>query len=83
MMYEVTIACAGGDDLIIAKSFIMDCEGPVSNWYSYLPARSVESWYDLKNKLRQDFKGFKKDDSATADNFQCLQQDKEPLYDYF
>jgi hypothetical protein len=41
------------------------------------------SWSDLKNKLRQDFQGFRRDDSSAADNFQCLQQDKEPLYDYF
>jgi hypothetical protein len=41
------------------------------------------SWSDLKNKLRQDFQGFRRDDSSAADNFQCLQQDKEPHYDYF
>jgi hypothetical protein len=73
MTYEVTIASAGGDDPIMAKSFIMACEGPVAIWYSY----------DLKNKLRQDFEGFKRDESTAADNFQCLQQDKEPLYDCF
>jgi hypothetical protein len=83
MTYKVTIASAGGDDPIMAKSFIMACEGPATNWYSYLPPRSIVSWNDLKNKLRQDFQGFKRDHLAAADNFQCLQQDKEPFYYYF
>ena len=30
MTYETTIALAGGDDHIMAKSFIMACEGPVT-----------------------------------------------------
>lgn len=69
MTYKVTIASVGGDDPIMAKSFIRACEGPVANWNSYLPPRSIASWNDLKNKLRKDFQGFKRDDSAAADNF--------------
>jgi hypothetical protein len=66
MIYEVTIASAGVDDPIMAKSFIMACEGPVATWYSYLPRRSITSWSDLKNKLRQDFQGFRRDDSLSS-----------------
>jgi hypothetical protein len=62
MTYEITVASAGGDDPIMAKSFIMACEGPVANWYSYLPPRSILSWNDHKNKLKQDFQDFKRDD---------------------
>ena len=36
MTYEATIASAGGDDPIMAKSFVMAYEGPVATWYSYL-----------------------------------------------
>jgi hypothetical protein len=54
-----------------------------ATWYSYLPPRFITSWSDLKNKLRQDFQGFRRGDSSAADNSQCLQHDKEPLYDYF
>ena len=31
MTYEATIASAGGDDSIIAKSFVIACKGPVTN----------------------------------------------------
>jgi hypothetical protein len=29
--YEATIASAGGDDVALAKSFIISCEGPILN----------------------------------------------------
>lgn len=83
MAYEVTVASAGGDDPIMAKSFIMACEGLVANWYSFLPSRSISSWFDLKSKPKQDFQGFKRDDLNAAEAFQCLQMDRESLYDYF
>ena len=44
MAYEATIASAGGNDPIMAKSFIMACEGPLANWYSHQPAGSITSW---------------------------------------
>jgi len=43
MTYEATIASAGGDDSIIAKSFVIVCEGPVTNWYSYIQPLSIQS----------------------------------------
>jgi hypothetical protein len=36
MRYESTMNSAGGDDVALAKSFIIACEGPVLNWYSLL-----------------------------------------------
>ena len=36
LAYETTIASAGGNDSIMAKSFVMSYEGSVANWYSYL-----------------------------------------------
>ena len=44
MAYEATIALAGGDGPIMAKSFIMACEGPVANWYSHQTSGSITSW---------------------------------------
>ena len=68
---------------IMEKSFIMACEGPVANWYSHQPSGSITSRPQLKARLRQDFQGFGGLDPNTIENFQCLQGDKEPLYDYF
>jgi hypothetical protein len=83
MAYEATIVSASGDDPIMAKSFIMVCKGPVANWYSYLAPNTISSWNQLKSKLKQDFQGFRKLDPNTVENFQCIQGDREPLYDYF
>jgi hypothetical protein len=32
MRYESTVNSAGRDDVALAKSFIIACEGPVLNW---------------------------------------------------
>jgi hypothetical protein len=36
MSYEAAVNSAGGDDVALAKSFIIACEGLVLNWYSLL-----------------------------------------------
>jgi hypothetical protein len=55
MRYESAVNSAGGDDVALAKSFIIACEGPVLNWYSLLQPHSVCSWVDLKTKFMQAF----------------------------
>jgi hypothetical protein len=55
MRYESAVNSAGGDDVALAKSFIIACEGPVLNWYSLLLPHSVCSWVDLKTKFMQAF----------------------------
>ena len=55
MTYEATIASARGDDPILAKSFVMACEGPATTWYSYLQPLSITSWFHLRERLKQDF----------------------------
>ena len=82
MTYEATIASAGGDDPIMAKSFIMACEGPVATWYSYLPPLSITSRFHLRDRLKQDFQVFKKAAITSVEEFQCFQMDREPLPDY-
>ena len=82
MTYEATIASAGGDNPILAKSFIMACEGPVATWYSYLPPLSITSRFHLRDRLKQDFQVFKKAAITSVEEFQCFQMDREPLPDY-
>jgi hypothetical protein len=48
MRYESVVNSAGGDDVALAKSFIIACEGLVLNWYSLLQPHSVCSWVELK-----------------------------------
>jgi hypothetical protein len=37
MSYQVAVASSGGDDVTMAKSFIIDLEGPALTWYTRLP----------------------------------------------
>jgi hypothetical protein len=55
MRYESAVNSAGGDDVALAKFFIIVCGGPVLNWYSLLQPHSVCSWVDLKTKFIQAF----------------------------
>jgi hypothetical protein len=41
MRYESAVNSAGEDDVALAKSFIISCEGLVLNWYSLLPPHSI------------------------------------------
>jgi hypothetical protein len=41
MSYEAALNPTGGDDVALAKSFIIACEAPVLNWYSLFPPHLV------------------------------------------
>jgi hypothetical protein len=58
MSYEAAVNSAGRDDVALAKSFIIACEGPILNWYSLLPPHSICSWVNLKTKFIQAFQIF-------------------------
>jgi hypothetical protein len=68
MRYESAVNSAGGDDVALAKSFIIACEGPVLNWYSLMPPHYICSWVDLKTKFMQAFQMFH---DTTAESSDC------------
>jgi hypothetical protein len=82
MRYELAVNSAGGDDVALAKSFIIDCEGPVLNWYSLLQLHSVCSWVDLKTKFMQAFQMFHDTTAESSDLYNCKQKDREPLRNF-
>jgi hypothetical protein len=71
MRYESAVNSAGGDDVALAKSFIISCEGPVLNWYSLLSPHSVYSWVDLKTKFMQAFQMFHDTTAEASDLYNC------------
>jgi hypothetical protein len=73
---------AGGDDVALAKSFIISCKGPILNWYSLLPPHSVCSWVDLKTKFVQAFQMFHDTTAESSDLYNCKQKDREPLWKF-
>jgi hypothetical protein len=82
MRYESAMNLAGGDDVALAKSFIIACEGPVLNWYSLLQPHSVYSWVDLKTKFMQAFQMFHDTTVESSDLHNCRQKDREPLRNF-
>jgi hypothetical protein len=79
MRYESAANSAGGDDVALAKSFIIACEGPVLNWYSLLQPHSVFSWVDLKTKFMEAFQMFHDTTAESSDLYNCKQKDRGPL----
>jgi hypothetical protein len=82
MRYESAVNSVGGDDVALAKSFIIACEGPVLNWCSLLQPHSVCSWVDLKTKFIQAFQIFHETTAQSSDLYNCKQKDREPLRNF-
>jgi hypothetical protein len=82
MRYESAVNSAGGDDVALAKSFMIACEGLVLNLYSLLPPYSVCSWVDLKTKFMQAFQMFHDATAESSDLYKCKQKDREPLWNF-
>jgi hypothetical protein len=61
MSYEAAIASSVGDDMTLAKLFIISLENAVANSYARLPPRSITSWEQLKEKFLVNFQGFQAD----------------------
>jgi hypothetical protein len=82
MRYESAVNSARGDDVALAKSFIIACECPVMNWYSLLQPHSVCSWVDLKTKFMQAFQIFHETTTESSDLYNCKQKGREPLRNF-
>ena len=83
MSFEAAVASSGGNDTVLAKSFIITTGGDALAWYSMLRPSSVYSWEDLHDKIITNFKGFNTESLTSMDLFQCKQNQGEALRDYF
>ena len=83
MSFEVVVASAGGNDTVLAKSFVIAVDGDALTWYSMLRPSSVYSWEDLRDKIIANFKGITIESLTSMDLFQCKQNQGEALRDYF
>ena len=73
MSYEAAVASAGGDDIVLAKSFVIAAEGDALAWYSMLKPSTVYSWENLRDKILANFKGLAAQSLTSTDLFQCKQ----------
>jgi hypothetical protein len=76
MRYESAVNSTGGDDVALAKSFIIAYEGPVLNSHSLLQPHSICSWVDLKMKFMQAFQIFHETTAESSDLYNCKQKDR-------
>jgi hypothetical protein len=83
MSFDAVVASAGGNDTVLAKSFVIAAEGNALAWYSMLRPSSVYSWEDPRDKIVANFKGFTIGSLTSMDLFQCKQNHGEALRDYF
>ena len=83
MSFEAAVDSAGGNDTVLAKSFVIAAEGDALAWYSMLKPSSGYSWEDLRDKIIANFKGFTIKSLTSMDLFQCKQNQGEALRDYF
>jgi hypothetical protein len=83
MSFEAAVASASGNEVVLAKSFIIAAEGDALAWYSMLRPSSVYSWEDLRDKILANFKGFRSESLTSMDLFQCKQNQGEALKNYF
>jgi hypothetical protein len=83
MSYQVTVASSGGDDAMMAKSFIIALEGPALTWYTRLPPLSIDSWRGLRDKFLLNFQGYRPDTDALAELSLCKQLERETLREYY
>jgi hypothetical protein len=83
MSYQVVVASSGGDDAMMAKSFIIALEGPALTWYTRLPPLSIDSWRSLRDKFLLNFQGYRPDTDALAELSLYKQQEKETLWEYY
>ena len=69
MSFKVAVASAGGNDTVLAKSFVIVDKGDALAWYSMLRPSLVYSWEDLRDKIIANFKGFTIESMTSMDLF--------------
>ena len=69
MSYEAAVALAGGDNAVLAKSFVIATEGDALAWYSMLKPNTVYSWENLWDKILANFKGLVAQSLTSTDPF--------------
>jgi hypothetical protein len=69
MSFEAAIASTGGNNSVLAKSFVIAAEGDALAWYSMLKPSTIYSWENLCDKILANFKGFSSESLTSTDLF--------------
>ena len=55
MSFEAAVALVGGNETVLAKSFVIVAKGDALAWYSMLRLGSIYSWKNLRDKILSNF----------------------------
>jgi hypothetical protein len=83
MCYEAAIASVGGDEATLMKSLNISLEDAAANWYSRLPPHCIYLLQHLKDKILLNFQGFLVELDTKEDFLSCIQNEREPLLDFY
>ena len=83
MSFEAAVGFGSGNEVVLAKSFVIVAKGDMLAWYSMMKASLVYSWEDLCDKILANFKGFTNESLSSMDLFQCKKNQGKALKDYF
>jgi hypothetical protein len=61
MSFQAAVASAGGNEAVLAKSFVIAVESDALVWYSMLRPSSIYSWEVVRDIILANFKGFQSD----------------------
>jgi hypothetical protein len=82
MSYEATISSYGGNNAVMAKSFVMAVRSVAQTWYSSLRPGTIIFWQKLNDMLVTSFQGFQTKPVTAQALFQCTQDHEEYLQAY-
>lgn len=69
MSFEAAVASAGGNETILAMSFITATKGDALVWYSMLRPGSIYSGENFHDKIVANFQGFTTESLISIDLF--------------
>jgi hypothetical protein len=69
MSFEAAVASVGGNEIVLAKSFVIAVKGDALAWYSMLKPSTIYSWENLHDKILANFKGFTNKSLTSIDLF--------------
>jgi hypothetical protein len=81
-LYQLSIEAASGDEKVMANWFPMALKDGARSWLLNLPAESISSWEELRERFISNFEGTRDHAPAVGDLRRIKQQPGETLRKY-
>lgn len=81
-IFDGRMSFYGHSDIARCRFFYTCHQGTALKWFNNLPARSIQSWQELKTKFRGRFSSNKRGEKITASLMTVRQKENETLRDF-